>query len=575
MKGTITRRLDSVIDNLQSEFQTLYCKGDFIAKMEALKLAGNQSDRPSKLKKLFEMFDACEIKYERGMSNEYYEKLIAKSALPSFKDLEDKMLIKLYSIYERYPTPTEYMTRIVNRLSDPDDHWEDDSLQLRILKQFIKYGDYLSSAGYNGRKFITDYAKDKISSKSLDSKTDVVRIIAALDDEIFKALDTASSDQKSPEGKFGLLKIADDLALGKFHTEGSTKKQLYLFAMAYGMTYYSGADDTKIDAETDIEINLFRDYYTNNLMRFISDVYKGKLDEYELDPSGQGINYKNFAEMIYLYYISQKFTPREKIAKSSAMIEKIKKERRQQGSEPSIQDNGTETYRNLFSEEILNKSEAEFEEFIKQNYDCDTFQGNYSRGVLQLGTTQNSAFKVYSELLERLRELIKEKEKDIPEKSRMTLENCNYGLWFTDVAAFWKYGCESICERNPEIEREKFAEFMELLLAMNNFLGYAVKEDESTKSGEQERAELSTIKTKTLYASESTVTRSSIIVAFYYYYNALHEKDGQDKWKNFGELFNEYKRVLNPELAKAYYQPLSGRNIFDLLVVFSSSKYVK
>ena len=58
MKGTITRRLDSVIDNLQSEFQTLYCKGDFIAKMEALKLAGNQSDRPSKLKKLFEMFDA-------------------------------------------------------------------------------------------------------------------------------------------------------------------------------------------------------------------------------------------------------------------------------------------------------------------------------------------------------------------------------------------------------------------------------------------------------------------------------------------------------------------------------------
>ena len=561
MRGTITRRLDSVIDNLQSEFQTLYCKGDFIAKIEVLKLAGTQSDRPSKLKKLFEMFDVFGIEYERGMSNEYYEDLIANLAIPSFKDLEDKMLINLYSIYERYPTPTEYMRRIVNRLSDPDDHWEDDSLRLRIVKQFIKYGDYLSSAGYNGRKFITDYAKDKISSKSLDSKADVVRIIAALDDGIFKALDTASSDQKSPEGKFGLLKIADDLALGKFHTEGSTKKQLYLFAMAYGMTYYSGADDTRIDAKTDIEINLFRDYYTNNLMRFISDVYKGKLDEYELDPSGQGINYKNFAEMIYLYYISQNFTTREKIAKSSAMIEKIKKERRQQGSKPSVQNNGTETYRNLFSEEILNKSEAEFEEFIKQNYDCDTSQGNYSRGVLQLGTTQNSAFKIYSELLGKLRKL-------------MTLENCNYGLWFTDVAAFWKYGCESICERNPEIEREKFAEFMELLLAMNNFLGYAVKEDESTKSGEQERAELSTMKTKTLYASESTVTRSSIIVAFYYYYNALHEKDGQDKWKNFAELFNEYKRLLNPELEKAYYQPLSGRNIFDLLVVFSSYAYL-
>lgn len=87
--------------------------------------------------------------------------------------------------------------------------------------------------------------------------------------------------------------------------------------MVYGMTYYSGFGSERKDFKSDLEINLFRDYYTNNLIRFISDSYKENLNEYELDPSGQGINYKNFAEMIYLYYISKDCSAEDKVRLSA------------------------------------------------------------------------------------------------------------------------------------------------------------------------------------------------------------------------------------------------------------------
>lgn len=65
-----------------------------------------------------------------------------------------------------------------------------------------------------------------------------------------------------------------------------------------------------------------------------------------------------------------------------------------------------------------------------------------------------------------------------------------------------------------------------------------------------------------------------MIVAYYYYYNALHEDDGNDKWKNFEEVFNNFKKDIDSKLEAAYYQPLSGKNIFDVLVVFSSYAYL-
>ena len=116
---------------------------------------------------------------------------------------------------------------------------------------------------------------------------------------------------------------------------------------------------------------------------------------------------------------------------------------------------------------------------------------------------------------------------------------------------------------------------MELLFGINSFMGYTVDEDVSLQNEEQEWTERSKMKTKALYVpSANSVTRTSMIVAYYYYYNALHEDDGIDKWKSFEEVFNNFKKDIDSKLEAAYYQPLSGKNIFDVLVVFSSYAYL-
>ena len=577
-RGTITRRMDSVLNGLQSEFRSLCDIEDFKSKLDALKKAGAKSDRSSKLRKLFDMFDICGIEYERGKDNAYYENLIYSSDIPTFSEVEDRMLLALYSRYEEYPSPEDYMKRIVDRLCFDEDGWQHETLRIRILKQFIKYGNYLVDAGFGGRKLICDFVKDKIGKKPSDEE-----VLTNLDDEVFSGLETATKPQKKPEGKFGLLKAVDDLATGKFRAEGATKRSLYLFAMVYGMTYYSGSMDNGeiLDFKTDIETNLFRDYYANNLMRFISEVYKGKLCEYELDPSGQGINYKNFAEMIYLYYISKDCSPQDKIRLSNEMIRRVQESQFKRGRVNTNDIGGTVFYmgifqnknvENLFSEDILSLEEAEFEKFICENYDCDTFAGSYETksgvvdskiGVFQLETEQNSAFREYQSIINNLIGL------------GVALEKCNYGLWFTDVAAFRKKGYENICDRRSELDRGKFEEFMELLFGINSFMGYTVDENVSTQNEDQEWTEPSKMKTKALYVpSANAVTRTSMIVAYYYYYNALHEDDGNDKWKNFEEVFNNFKKDIDSKLEAAYYQPLSGKNIFDVLVVFSSYAYL-
>lgn len=220
--STITRRMSSVLDGLQNEFRTICTIDDVEAKMYAVKAAGSKSDRASKLRKLFDLFDACGISYERGQANIYYENLIKNTHFPNFLEIEEHMIMALYSRYKDYPSPEEYMLRIVNRLSFNEDLWEQDSLRLRILKQFMKYGDYLSDAGYGGRKAITDYAKTNAGKKTLPGDD----VLLFVDDGIFTCLEDATKAQKKPDGKYGLLKLSDDLATGKFRAEGSTKKGL-------------------------------------------------------------------------------------------------------------------------------------------------------------------------------------------------------------------------------------------------------------------------------------------------------------------------------------------------------------
>ena len=121
---------------------------------------------------------------------------------------------------------------------------------------------------------------------------------------------------------------------------------------------------------------------------------------------------------------------------------------------------------------------------------------------------------------------------------------------------------------------------IELLDAVNNYLGVTQKEVEiEIKDEESEDArewtELSIAKTKALFIENpERVTRAAIIVAFYYYYNQLHIDDDAYGSMSFEEFFNDFKDEVDIYLNRAHYNTFSGKDLFDMLTVFSSYSYI-
>ena len=79
------------------------------------------------------------------------------------------------------------------------------------------------------------------------------------------------------------------------------------------------------------------------------------------------------------------------------------------------------------------------------------------------------------------------------------------------------------------------------------------------------------------------MSRTALLVAYYYCYNSCHEDEYEDVRMSFGEFFREFKygvdgaeNTLSADecLTAAGYQPLSAKNIFDVALAFSSYAYL-
>lgn len=277
-------------------------------------------------------------------------------------------------------------------------------------------------------------------------------------DRILKAIQTkkenlqmreAYSNEKrtiSESDDWTLLKLADDLANGKFRTNGKTRKDLYLFAMAFNMTVSIKGLDEEQDQERDVEKNLFHDYYNNNLMRFLTECYKKDAGSYQAEPTGEGINYKNFAEVIYLYYIRKaKLSPKDKIKQAEAMIASCVK----MASKPefctkikdSKKDWGTQIYRKQLSDVnffLMNEKEL-------QNYICKKYyipRENTSK--LLYVAEQRTAFQIYQEILQDLEQMnyagmhVAKKQEDSnntnPDSAQERTESLDYSYILLELA---------------------------------------------------------------------------------------------------------------------------------------------
>lgn len=213
--------------------------------------------------------------------------------------------------------------------------------------------------------------------------------------------------------KAKLFRLAEELAKGKFYTNGKTRESLYLFALAFQMTACLDEERDHYDDKSDFEKNLLFDYYNDNLLRYVLDEeYLSHSADYETEPVGEGINYKNYVEMIYLYYIYRqdlKLTPAERIKKAQKLIrscEKEAKNREDKLTEPKK--NLTRVYKKNYMDRFLSlDKEKDLVNYICENYYIIPQEDSFQSKVL-LASEQNTVREHQRELIRELQEIVED-----------------------------------------------------------------------------------------------------------------------------------------------------------------------
>lgn len=170
--------------------------------------------------------------------------------------------------------------------------------------------------------------------------------------------------------EYKLLKIADDLANAKFSSQGKTREYLYIFAIAFNIWEIENGHPNRI---VDLEKNLFWDYYADNIVNNLQNV-AGLGEKSDALIDGYGINYKNFAEVIFLWSLEQKnMTEKEKLQTAYEMIRYCIKNGKteKEFSEKELYSNNfkTEVYKNGYTA-FKTLPKEKFREYILEHYPC-------------------------------------------------------------------------------------------------------------------------------------------------------------------------------------------------------------
>lgn len=435
--------------------------------------------------------------------------------LPSTESMEQKLMDILYGVYRGAMTPAQQIEQLVRRLGRPE--YQSASVRLAILKQFL-----LNTTWHT--KVIADDIRSKYEQDGNRDKYDFKNpaVLAELADEsLFDVLEKKLT--KDEKRRYTLLKVADDLAMGRFRSNGGTRVALYMFAFAFEMSIYVDPDSDKYDPDRDIEKNLFFDYYGNCLLRFISEDYEKHSSDYEAEPSGEGINYKNFAEVIYLYYLGRKdLTPFVRLRRADKLIDECVHYAEDHSCglhadaemNLSLTSRYTYVYKDLYLMQIRSMPEEKLVEFICDNYVIGTRNATVAR-IATDSKANTAAFHFKQNLLEADRSYVSGEEATVKPSVKAIKEQMR-----------------SLCTYNDD----KFTKLVDKLCDML-FKVY----EENVK----------------------TVNRSCLIAL-------IAEKFMNDQGLvgiSMSELYREFCGKLNPILEDSRYQPICDTNIFDIFVV--------
>ncbi len=539
--GTLTQKFDKQMNDIIKRIGDInpYYVGDFEdIILRRLKIS-EKSAKPEIKAEICDMFLKSGIECEKQQTDQYYIDMLEKyrADLPSYQYLEIEIMKILYNSYYQYLTPAQYMDSLVDRLEKRESN---DSTNLRILKRFIQY-DY---AGYN-KQGVKRYIKEKygIVNPNIDE------VISNIDEGIFELVDLKTSeymkrfnlDKKTAKNQREIIKAANDLANGFFRTQSGSLEYLYRFAVVYDMTYYAHSEGEFFDYDTDIKKNLFEDFYNNNIMRYIENVYRDKHGdftdrgtEYDPDPIGRGINAKDYKEVIYLYYIwNGNKTPIKDIEKKIISVKKRMGEEKRTVLTNNVDslDEGTFIYKENLIKEGVQPFIFEMEEEIFENYLVEHYyieeQGNYS---------QLSAYGVFQDILEQLDSMGWNAE----------------GLWIVDTENTY-FIKEELKKCINDFDEKRYDNLENLLFGMDWFL----------------KSKFSRYGKKFDGINERNISRTSLMCIYYYYY-VQKNRLTTPKEKSFAKVLDEFSTGVNVALIEANYQKFSVKSIFDILLVFSA-----
>lgn len=176
--------------------------------------------------------------------------------------------------------------------------------------------------------------------------------------------------------------------------------------------------ETEFGKRADMQAYLFEDYYSDNIMKFLLNRYerekhikslqgngKGEGNDYETEPRGDGINYKNYAEMIYLYFLYRKdlnLTPGERIDMAEKIIAKCSNSKEKithpiKGGET----NDTVGYKNSYMESVLDREPSEVGSYLMSTeYDFMFNEGKSITAISSEEVYARDAMEIWSGSLE-------------------------------------------------------------------------------------------------------------------------------------------------------------------------------
>lgn len=375
-----------------------------------------------------------------------------------------------------------------------------------------------------------DLQKPGIEKTGIKMHNEVVEYLRQFD----KQKDFRRAWDAHVKNKFGVLKAAENLSQMRIRSQRATKVDFYRFALLLNLIDNKGTDPVVIFDK------ILADIYTDNFFAFTDSNFSP-----EVTVLSEGINFKNYAETIYIYFLcrQQDLKPSERLTCAERCIQECKKMAAKNLLNPSSGKpvDLTKTFHDRF-DSVRHLSQDDFKQFILDNYYIYSPNEKANMSPVMMASQMNSAYYVFNDL----RSLIK----NCLTKKGANPADLDAGVHLEDFL-------ENLSEKSS-------SETLMDILSNKGFKVFLKKITYTLNIYERNLL-------NRLEKNSETFSRTDLIALYYVYFaNAeLPAFISSYEIVEWDALFNEFRANLDEYLIKAGYKEFSFSTIFDLFVLFS------